>query len=89
MKFEYQTGFGNEFASEAVEGALAGRPELSAKGTARAVCRTVFRNSLHRTAGPKQADLDISHSTKRPAQAVPAVCRIPMDCKDVIQIDAV
>ncbi len=51
MELKYQTGFGNEFATEAVEGRVAGRAEFAAEGPAWVVCRAVFRNGIHGAAG--------------------------------------
>jgi homogentisate 1,2-dioxygenase len=50
MKLNYQTGFGNEFATEAVEGALPRRDELSTAGTSWVLGRTVVGHGVYGTA---------------------------------------
>src|ERR1051325_11396872 len=52
---DYQSGFGNEFATEASAGTLH---------------RTVERQRLHRAARHQPAELDLSHPPERYAQAV-------------------
>ena len=49
----YMSGFGNTFETEALPGALPGRPQLAAEGELRALCRATFRLAVHRAAGTR------------------------------------
>ena len=46
----YQSGFGNEFATEALPGALPRRPQLAAARAARPVRRADLGHGVHRAA---------------------------------------
>ena len=70
--FGYQSGFGNEFATEAVPGALPVGQNCAAAGAARALRRATQRQPLHRAARHQPAHLDVSHPPLRHAQAVTA-----------------
>ena len=50
MELQYQTGFGNDCATEALPGALPRRPQLAAAVPLRPVRRTAVRHRLHRAA---------------------------------------
>ena len=60
-ELSYQSGFGNEFATEAVAGALAGGPERAAEASARPLHRAVQRHAVHRAARHQSPHLDLSH----------------------------
>ena len=49
-KLNYQSGFGNEFATEAVEGALPVGRNSPQKAPLGFVCRAVFGNGFYRAA---------------------------------------
>ena len=57
----YMSGFGNSFETEALPGALAGRPQLAAEGELRPLCRAALRLAVHRAAGDQPAHLALSH----------------------------
>jgi homogentisate 1,2-dioxygenase len=57
----YQSGFGNEFATEALPGALPAAPQLAAARRLRPVCRAVVRHRLHRAARAQPAQLAVPH----------------------------
>ena len=69
----YQSGFGNEFATEAVAGHLAGRPELAAESRARPVRRADVRHRVHRAAQAEPAQLAVPHPPGGDARHVRAV----------------
>jgi homogentisate 1,2-dioxygenase len=55
----YQSGFGNEFASEAIAGTLPQGRNSPQRGRARAVCRTGERHRVHRAAPPEPPQLAV------------------------------
>ena len=79
----YQSGFGNEFATEAVAGALPSGAECAAAGAVRTLCRTTQRDALHRAACAESALVGLSHSSQRHARAVSP------DCQWLASLDAV
>ena len=58
-EYPYQQGFGNEFASEAVPGALPVGPELAAAGPARPLRGAAQRDRVHPAARGEPADLGV------------------------------
>ncbi len=66
----YQSGFGNEFATEAVEGCAARGAERTAEVGAGALHRATQRNGLHSAAGHQPAHLDLSHPSVGDAQTL-------------------
>ena len=68
----YQSGFGNEFATEALAGALPRRAELAAARALWPVCRAALRHRLHRAARrqpPLLAVSDPARGGARPFRA--------------------
>ena len=69
-EFSYSSGFGNEFATEAVEGALPVGPQLAAAGAARPVRRTAQRDRVHPAAGREPQIVGVPHPAEREAPRV-------------------
>jgi homogentisate 1,2-dioxygenase len=67
-KFKYQSGFGNEFASEAVAGAL----PVGRNSPQKSLRRAVFGNVFYDAAPFEQTHVDVSHSAVGSAPPVPA-----------------
>ncbi len=67
---QYQTGFNNQFATEARPGALPQGPQLAAEAAARPLRRTDFRHRLHRAARREPPHLDLSHAAVGGSQAL-------------------
>ncbi len=60
---QYQSGIGNEFATEAVTGRAAGGAEtLRRRLAARPLHRAAERHGVHRAARDEPANVDVSHS---------------------------
>ena len=69
---QYQTGFANEFASEALPGALPVGTELAAALSLRPVCRAVLGHGVHGAAPREPTLLAVSHPAGGTAPAVRA-----------------
>ena len=63
----YMSGFGNGFETEALPGALAGRPQLAAEMPLRALCRAALGLALHGAAHRQRALLALPHPPDRHA----------------------
>ncbi len=79
-ELRYLSGFGNEFATEAIAGRAARGPELAAAAAARALCRAVLRHRLHRAPRARTAAPGSIASGPRPrtgpiAASATACCR--------------
>ena len=69
-EIRYQSGFGNEFATEAVAGGFAAGAERATEASAGALHGAVQRDAIHRAAGDESADVDVSDSALGDASAV-------------------
>ena len=67
----YQSGFGNEFATEALAGRAAGRPEFAAARAVRPLRGAVVGHRVHGAARRQPALVDVPDSARRDARAVP------------------
>ena len=75
MTLAYQSGFGNEFATEAVPGALAGGPQLAAARRRTACTPSSFAARRSPRRGTEPAQLAVPHPPGRHARAVRAAAR--------------
>ena len=62
----YQSGFGNEFATEAIAGRAAGGPQLAAARAVRPVRRAAVRHGVHRAAARRTGAAGCTASARRP-----------------------
>ena len=62
---QYLSGFGNEFASEAVAGRAAARAERAARAAARPLHRAAVRHGVHRAARREPPFLAVPYSARR------------------------
>ncbi len=67
----YLSGFGNEFATEAMPGALAGRPQLAAARRVRPVRRAAVGHRLHGAAQPQPALVAVPRAARGGPSPVP------------------
>ena len=68
----YQSGFGNEFATEAVAGALPQGQNSPQKVAVRPLCRASQRDAVHRAARDESPLVAVSHPSVGGAPAVSA-----------------
>ena len=66
----YQSGFGNEFATEAVPGALPKGQNAPQNASAGSLHGAVQRHGVHRARGTEPAHLDLPHSAFGDARAL-------------------
>ena len=74
-ELRYQSGFGNEFATEAVAGGLPQGQNAPQKHPLGLYTEQMQRKPLHRTARCESPHMDVSHSSFRDAQALPGDSR--------------
>lgn len=75
MPLQYQSGFGNNCATEALPGAPFLGAEFFTTMPLRLVCRTTFRLCVYCAPSGEPSLLAISNTARRTSQALPDVCR--------------